>query len=225
MIAVAPRPKGWAGVSLSARGIFITFEGTEGCGKSTQSKLLYRYLKNRGLPVVYLREPGGVKTSEKIRKILLNPGNRISPVCEMLLYMAARAEVVNAVIKPALLKGKIVVCDRFLDSTLVYQGLGLGLDLATIKSVGRLATQGINPDLTILLDRPIKRGLKCRQGKMDRIEKRNLAYHQKVRNGYLKLAGKEPARIKTVKVEEERFKTQQKIRISVNKFLNLRDVI
>jgi dTMP kinase len=201
------------------KGKFITFEGTEGCGKSTQSKMLYSYLKNKGLPVVYLREPGGVKVSEKIRQILLNPRNKISPVCEMLLYMAARAEVVNTVIKPAILKGKIVVCDRFLDSTVVYQGFGLGVDLGAIKSVAKIATLGINPDLTILLDRPVKRGLKYRQGQMDRIEKRTFAYHQRVRNGYLKLARKEPARIKTIKVEEDKFKTQSKIRALTDTFL------
>jgi dTMP kinase len=207
------------------KGKFISFEGTEGCGKSTQSKMLYRYLKNRGLSVVYLREPGGVAVSEKIRKVLLSPRNKISPICEMLLYMAARAEVVNAVIKPALLKGKIVVCDRFLDSTVVYQGFGLGINLAAIKSVARIATFGINPDLTILLDRPVKRGLKYRQGQMDRIERRTFAYHQRVRNGYLKLARREPARIKTVKVEEDKFKTQSKIRALADIFLKAGHVI
>lgn len=223
--AVAPRPKGRAGVSLSARGKFITFEGTEGCGKSTQSKMLYRYLKNKGLPVVYLREPGGVAVSEKIRKILLNPGNKISPLCEMLLYMAARVEVVNTVIKPALLRGKIVVCDRFLDSTVVYQGFGLGVNLAAINSVARIATSGIKPDLTILLDRQLKKGLKYRQGQMDRIEKRDLAYHRRVRDGYLKLAAKEPSRIKTVKVQEDRLKTQSKIRALSEMFLKASHVI
>ena len=207
------------------KGKFISFEGTEGCGKSTQSKMLYRYLKNKGLPVVYLREPGGVEVSEKIRKILLNPGNKISPVCEMLLYMAARAEVVNTVIKPALLKGKIVVCDRFLDSTLVYQGFGLGVNIAAIKSVAGIATFGIKPDLTILLDQQVKRGLKYRQGQMDRIEKRNFTYHQRVRKGYLRLARKEPARIKIVKVEEDKIKTQSKIRAQADAFLNSKHVI
>jgi dTMP kinase len=143
----------------------------------------------------------------------------------MLLYMAARAEVVSAVIKPALLKGRIVVCDRFLDSTIVYQGFGLGVNLAAIDSAARIATFGIKPDLTILLDRPIKRGLRYRQGRKDRIEKRGFAYHQRVRNGYLKLARKEPARIKTVKVEEDKFKTQSKIRALANAFLNSRYVI
>ena len=207
------------------KGIFVTFEGTEGCGKSTQSLMLYRYLKNKGLPAVYLREPGGVRVSEKIRDILLDPHNKISPLCEMLLYMAARAEVVSAVIKPALLKAKIVVCDRFLDSTVVYQGFGLGVDISAINSVARIVTSGIKPDLTILLDRPIKKGLKCRQGRMDRIEKRNLAYHQRVRNGYLRLAAKQPSRIKIVKVEHRMHDTQTKIRLLVDNFLISRHVI
>ena len=116
---------------------FITFEGSEGCGKSTQSEMLFRYLKSRGLKVVYLREPGGVKLSEKIREILLNPESKISPEAETLLYMAARAQVVRDIIQPALKAGKIVICDRFLDSTIAYQGFGLGIDISMIKTIGK----------------------------------------------------------------------------------------
>jgi dTMP kinase len=194
------------------KGKFITFEGSEGCGKSTQSKLLYSYLKKKGLGVFYLREPGGVKVSEKIRKILLDPKNNISPECETLLYMAARAQVVSDIIKPALSKGKIIVCDRFLDSTLAYQGYGLGIDIDFIKTAGDFATCGIKPDLTLFLDLAVKKGLKHRQNIKDRIEQRNFTYHQRVRNGYLKLAAQEPKRIKIVKVENDLNFTQQKIR-------------
>lgn len=195
------------------RGKFITFEGSEGCGKSTQSKLLYQYLKRKGLKVVYLREPGGTLIGEKIRKILLDSKNdSISPMAEMLLYMAARAQVVSEIIKPALKKRKIVICDRFLDSTLAYQGYGLGININLIKSLGNSVTQGIKPDLTILLDLPVKKGLKYRHLKKDRIEKRSLAYHIRVRNGYLKLAHSEPKRIKVVKVRDDKFATQEKIR-------------
>jgi len=202
------------------KGKFITFEGSEGCGKSTQSKLLYDYLKNKGYPVVYLREPGGVRVSEKIRGILLDPKNNISPLCETLLYMAARSEVVKEVIKPALAQGKIVICDRFLDSTFAYQGYGLGVDIKAIKFMGNLVTAGIKPDLTIFLDLPVKEGLKYRHAVKDRIEKRSLAYHFRVRNGYLKLAAYEPKRIKIVKVEKDKALTQSKIRKLVDKFLS-----
>ncbi|MBU0548421.1 MAG: dTMP kinase [Candidatus Omnitrophica bacterium] len=197
---------------------FITFEGSEGCGKSTQSEMLYRYLKSKGLKVVYLREPGGVKLSEKIRDILLDPDSKISPEAETLLYMAARAQVVEEIIKPAFCSGRIVVCDRFLDSTIAYQGFGLGIDVKLIKFIGNFATQGISPDLTIFLDLPVKSGLQHRHNCKDRIEQRSVSYHEKVRKGYFALAKKEPRRIKIVKVQENRFKTQDKIREIVNAF-------
>jgi len=194
------------------KGKFITFEGSEGCGKSTQSRLLYQFLKRKGYNVVYLREPGGVKISEKIRKILLDPDNHIAPLCETLLYMAARAQVVHDVIKPALLKGKIVICDRFLDSTLAYQGFGLGVDINFIRRLGSFATERIKPDLTIFLDLPIKKGLRHRVLFKDRIEKRSYQYHLRVRKGYFKLARLEPKRIKIVRVDTDMHQTQAKIR-------------
>jgi len=195
---------------------FITFEGSEGCGKSTQSEMLFGYLKAKGERVIYLREPGGVKLSEMIRAILLDPKSRISAQAETLLYMAARAQVVEEIIKPALAAKKIVICDRFLDSTLAYQGFGLGIDIKLIKTLGSFATQGIKPNLTIFLDLPIKSGLKHRQNCCDRIEQRSVNYHEKVRNGYLALAKQEPKRIKMVKVLKDKFKTQDKIRELVN---------
>ncbi len=198
------------------KGKFITFEGSEGCGKSTQSEMLFRYLKAKGLKVIYLREPGGVKLSEKIRDILLDPKNKISPEAETLLYMAARAQVVEEIIKPALKLGKTVVCDRFLDSTIAYQGFGLGIDIKLIKLTGNFATQGIKPDLTIFLDLPVKSGLKHRHNCKDRIEQRSINYHEKVRIGYLTLAKEEPRRIKIVRVQKDKFKTQQNIRKIVN---------
>jgi len=202
------------------KGKFITFEGSEGCGKSTQSRLLYEYLKAKGKRVIYLREPGATKISEKIRDILLDARNDgIFPECEMLLYMAARAQIVGEVISPALKSGKIVICDRFLDSTLAYQGYGLGMDIDLIKKVGSFTTRGIIPDLTLFLDLAVKRGLKHRQANLDRIEKRSVAYHLRVRRGYLKLARKEPGRIKVVKVEEDKYKTQAAIRKLVEKYV------
>jgi len=202
------------------KGKFITFEGSEGCGKSTQSKLLYQYLKRKGLKVVYLREPGGTKVSEKIRKILLDSKNdSLTPMSEMLLYMAARAQLVNEIIAPALEKGKIIICDRFLDSTIAYQGYGLGLDIKLIKCVGEIVTSGIKPDLTIFLDLPLKKGLEHRRQSEDRIEKRSLVYHSRVLEGYLKLAALWPKRIKIVKVQKDKNKTQFEIRKLIDRFL------
>ena len=194
------------------KGKFITFEGSEGCGKSTQSKMLFNYFKNKKAKVIYLREPGGVKLGELIRNILLNPKSKISAQAETLLYMASRAQVVAQIIKPALENNKIVICDRFLDSTIAYQGYGLGIDIKLIKSIGNFATGGIAPDLTIFLDLPVKKGLKHRASSKDRIEQRSISYHEKVRNGYLALARQEPQRIKIVKVLEDKLKTQNKIR-------------
>ncbi|HNW39124.1 MAG TPA: dTMP kinase [Candidatus Omnitrophota bacterium] len=201
------------------KGKFITFEGSEGCGKSTQSEMLFTYLKSKGHKVIYLREPGGVKLSENIRTILLDPKNKISAPAETLLYMAARAQVVDEIIKPALEEGKTVVCDRFLDSTVAYQGFGLGVDIKLIKVIGDFATQSIQPDLTIFLDLPLEKGLECRNNCPDRIEQRSLSYHEKVRQGYLTLAEQEPGRIKVVKVLADKLDTQNKIReIVLNAF-------
>jgi len=201
------------------KGKFITFEGSEGCGKSTQSKLLFDYLKSKGLKVTYLREPGGVVLSESIREILLNPKSEICPEAETLLYMAARAQVVEEIIKPGLNRGEIIICDRFLDSTIAYQGYGLGIDIKLIKSIGSFTTQGIKPSLTIFLDLPVKSGLFYRNNCQDRIEQRPVSYHQKVRRGYLALAKEEPRRIKIVKVESDKDKTQANIREIVNGIL------
>ncbi len=205
---------------MTKKGKFITFEGSEGCGKSTQSKLLSAYLESKGYSVVYLREPGGTKISEKIREILLDAKNHwMSSVCEMLLYMSARAQIVDEVIKPALKQGKIVISDRFLDSTLAYQGYGLGMDINVIKDIGNITTQGIKPDLTVLLDVPLKKGLRYRDGVKDRIEQRPLAYHSRVRKGYFQLAKLEPERIKIVKVDEDKTVTRDKIRKLVDNLL------
>ncbi len=198
------------------KGKFITFEGSEGCGKSTQSKLACEYLKRKGYDVLFIREPGGTKISEKIRVVLLDKKNdQMSQMCEMLLYMAARSQIIDEVIKPALKKGKIVVCDRFLDSTVAYQGYGLGMSVHLINSLGHFVTQGIHPDLTLLLDVPVKKGLSHRAGISDRIEQRSIAYHNRVRQGYFKLAKLDPARIKVIKVAADKNITQERIRKAI----------
>ncbi len=205
------------------KGAFITFEGSEGCGKSTQSRLLYQYLKRKGYKVVYLREPGSTVIGEKIRKILLDARNAsLTAVSEMLLYMAARSQIVDEIIKPALSSGKVVICDRFLDSTIAYQGYGLGLDIRLIEEIGKKVTRNIRPDLTILLDLAVHKGFKYHDSRKDRIEQRSLTFHVRVRNGYLKLARRHATRIKIVKVNGNKNQIQKQIRELVNRFFKRR---
>ncbi|VAW12786.1 Thymidylate kinase [hydrothermal vent metagenome] len=181
------------------RGKFITFEGSEGSGKSTQISLILKYLKKKGHDVLLIREPGATSIGESIRRVLLNVKNtKISDECETLLYMSARAQLVVEVILPALKKGKLVLCDRFLDSTLAYQGYGNGTDIKFIKQVGAFATQSIIPDVTLLFDIDAKVGLARLNRSKDRIEQKALTYHKKVRNGYLDLAQKNSKRIKVI---------------------------
>ena len=202
------------------KGKFITFEGSEGSGKSTQAKLLCEYLRRKKISVVALREPGGTFISEKIRKILLDPANKkMSLVCEMLLYMAARAQLIEEVIKPALKKGKFVVCDRFLDATIAYQGYGGGMDINLIKAVGRIVSESIKPDLTLLLDIDTAEGLRRAGRVKDRIEVRKISYHRRVRQGYFELARREPGRITIIPVQRERNSTQLIIRSYVDKLI------
>jgi dTMP kinase len=201
------------------KGIFISFEGPEGCGKSTQAKLLYQHLKKLKLPAILVREPGLTKVGEKIRQILLDRNNRISDKTEMLLYMAARSQIVDEVIAPALTGGQIVISDRFLDSTICYQGFAGNVDLEMIRRAGEFATKGIKPDLTILLDIPVEEGLRRRRNIFDRMEAKPLSYHRKVRQGYLALAKDEPNRIKVVRVQRRIVDTKEKILEIVRKAL------
>ncbi len=195
------------------KGRFITLEGPEGSGKSTQGRLLARYLKSRGYKAIFLREPGGTKLSEKIRRVLLDKSSpKICPMSEMLLYMAARAQLMQEVIRPALRKGNLVVCDRFLDSTIVYQGYGLGVDLSLIEYLGDFLTSDVKPDLTIFLDVAVKKGLSVCGKKLDRIEQRPLTYHRRVRRGYLELAARHPERFVIIKPDKDKRITQTKIR-------------
>lgn len=186
---------------MGVKGKFITFEGSEGSGKSTQIELICRYLKRKRRRVLFLREPGATKIGEQIRRILLDVGSAgMSDECETLLYMAARAQLVHERITPALREGKIVLCDRFLDSTIAYQGYGNGVDIGWIRQFGRFATGGVTPDLTLFFDIDAKKGLGRISRPKDRIERRSVLYHNRVRAGYWTLARQEPKRIKLVKV-------------------------
>lgn len=205
---------------MGMKGKFITFEGSEGSGKSTQIRLLKGYLTRKGKKVLVLREPGGVKISEAIRNILLDVRNKsMTDLCETLLYMAARAQIVEEVLVPALKKGTVVLCDRFLDSTTAYQGYGNGVDRGLIRDLGKLVTQKISPDLTFLFDLPVKKGLGRRTRARDRIEHRSLPYHNRVRNGYLAIARKEPRRVKVLDAEGSREEIQREIRRYVDRLL------
>jgi dTMP kinase len=194
------------------KGIFLTFEGVEGSGKSTQAKLFVEWLKENGKEVLFLREPGSTNIGEEIRKILLSKENKgLSPETELFLFLASRAQLVREKIIPALKEGKVVVLDRYIDSTLAYQGYGDELPIELIEEMNKFATAGLLPDLTFLLDLDIDEGLK-KAGMKDRIEEKGIQFHRKVREGYHKLAEKFPERIKLIQVEEDPQKTQQKIR-------------
>ena len=177
--------------------LFITLEGGEGAGKSLQQEALARRVQARGRSVVCTREPGGTPLGERLREVLLDLGERsvtLDALSETLLFMAARAELVASVIAPALERGAVVLCDRFADSTRAYQGFGRGLDLDAIDQLTAVATGGLRPDLTVLLDLPPAEGLSRASGTADRFGREDEAFHERVRDGYLTLAAREPER-------------------------------
>ncbi|MEO0137238.1 MAG: dTMP kinase [candidate division WOR-3 bacterium] len=182
---------------MSRRGLFITFEGVEGSGKTTQAKALVEWLEKQGFPTLLVRDPGTTKIGEKIREILLNPENSIHPKCEVLLFLAARSQLVYEKILPALMERKMVVSDRFSDSTYAYQIYGRDLPERLITIFNRFASAGLKPDLTFLVDIDIPEGW-ARGKNTDRMEKESLSYHQAVREGYLKLAHRAKKRIKVL---------------------------
>jgi dTMP kinase len=173
-------------------GLFIIFEGGEGCGKSTQSRLLLRKLGQRNIPVVLTHEPGGTALGDALSKALKRrKGASISPQAELFLFAASRAQLVAEVIRPALEEGKVVICDRFTYSTVVYQGYGRGLDLTAVKTVNNMATGNLKPDLVVLLDILPEQGLARKQSLKDRFEMEDLSFHRRVREGYLRMAAAE----------------------------------
>jgi dTMP kinase len=173
--------------------LFITFEGGEGCGKSTQSRRLYRRLLKLGIPALLIHEPGVTALGRKIRRLLKwSDDLKISPMAELLLFNASRAQLVTEVIRPALEKDTVVICDRFADSTTAYQGYGRGLDLKIVEAANKIGIQGLKPDLKILMDIPVSIGLARKKGgASDRFEKESRGFHRRVREGYLKMVEEE----------------------------------
>jgi dTMP kinase len=197
-------------------GAFVTFEGPDGSGKSTQIQWLAEHLKGLGQSVLLTREPGGTAISEQIRDVLHDLRNRaMRPQTEILLYSAARAQLVGEVIRPALAEGAIVLCDRYADSTLAYQGYGHGLDLDTLRRVTSFATGDLRPDLTLLFDLDPAEGLRRRQTagvEWNRLDDYDLAFHQRVRAGYHALAQAEPDRWMVLDAAQDRDRLQAEVR-------------
>jgi dTMP kinase len=207
---------------------FITFEGVEGSGKTTQIEHLKRYLFQQGIACKVTREPGGSPIAEKIRKLLLNPDHAgMTPISELFLYEAARAQHVKEVIEPLLKKEIVVLCDRFNDATVAYQGFGRGIDLGLVESLNLSSSQGLKPDITFLLDCPSDLGLKRavrrnqleKKEKEDRFEREKIQFHRRVRRGYLFLARREPHRIKVIDTRQGEEKVFEKIRRIIDQII------
>lgn len=181
-----------------SKGLFITFEGGDGCGKTTQIKLLDEYLRSKGYQTLLTREPGSKGLGIKLREILLNYDGEVSPRAESFLFLADRAQHVDCIIKPALKNGVIVLCDRHTDSTVAYQGYGRGLDLEQIHNLNNIATNGLKPDLTIVLDVDVETSQKRVGAEKDRMESAGIEFFERVRKGFLEIAKQEPERVKVV---------------------------
>jgi dTMP kinase len=209
------------------RGAFISFEGIEGSGKSTYAELLLEHLRAKGFHVVKVAEPGGTSIGMKIRGLLLSPENgAITPLVELLLYNASRVQLIDEVIAPALKRGDIVISDRFSDSTVAYQGFGRGIDLKLIHELDLLSTGRLRPDLTILLDLDVEVGLKRnrRADKDDRLEREDVSFHNKVREGFINIATRETERMRLVDASGHKEAVYKKVEGIVDEFL-LRETI
>ncbi|MCX7858117.1 MAG: dTMP kinase [Deltaproteobacteria bacterium] len=203
--------------------LFVSFEGIEGSGKTTQFEYLAGYLKNKGFNVVKTREPGGSRLGERVRAMLLKEEINISPQAELFLIMAQRAQHVEEVILPALSQGKFVICDRFIDATVAYQGYGRGLDLELIRYLNGIVTRNVTPHLTILLDCDIETGLKrkggIRGGLKDRFEKEQRDFHERVRKGYLEIAACEKGRVRVIDGNREKNLVREEVIRSIEEIL------
>ncbi|EKD26093.1 MAG: hypothetical protein ACD_79C01375G0008 [uncultured bacterium] len=215
------------------KGIFITFEGCEGSGKSTHSEKIYQALIKHGIPVLLTHEPGGTKISDKIRELLLTKDevvgmDNIVPNAELMLYLASRAQHVEELILPALKSGKVILCDRFSDATMAYQGYGRKLDLEMLVKINDFISHSLVPDFTILLDIDPKVGIErskrikkayAQEGELDRMESQSMAFHNAVREGYLSIAKKEPERIQVFETSEPIDSTFNKILENIMKLI------
>jgi dTMP kinase len=200
------------------RGVFLTFEGVEGSGKSTHIALLASYLQEKGYPVCLTREPGGTKIGERLRHLILDlQHSEMDPKTELFLYLASRAQHLAEVIRPALMEGKIVLCDRFTDATLAYQGYGRALKPAAIRPIANYAAQGVRPDLTFLLDVAVQEGLRRLHGRglPNRLDAEAAHFHEAVRQGYLALARREPKRFRVISTQGKMESVQTKIRKAI----------
>ena len=205
---------------MKKRGIFVTFEGSEGAGKSTNIRFVASYFKKLGRPVFLVREPGSTKISEAVRKVLLNPKNKgMAKETELFLYLAARAQLVREKILPALKAGKVVISDRYEDSTFAYQGFGEGISLKVIEQLSKIVRGSLKPDLTFVLDIDPKKGLK-RGGRHDRVERKADAFHARVRRGFKILAQKNKRRMVLLSASEPLKKVQEKILRKLNEIFD-----
>jgi len=212
-------------------GWFITFEGVEGSGKTTQIRLAGEFLREKGLPVTVTQEPGGTPLGERIREILLNQnGFDISGEAEVFLFAAARAQHTDRLILPALEKGQVILCDRFSDATIAYQAYGRGLPLEAVREVCRLASRGLSPRLTLLFDLPVERGLERafrriavreERSREDRFEREHLDFHRRIREGYLDIARQEPGRVKIIDATRDIESTRREVRTILASFLGV----
>ena len=181
-----------------SKGLFITFEGADGCGKTTQIMLLDKYLRGNGYKTLLTREPGARGLGEKIREILLNYDGEVSSTCESFLFLADRAQHIDCIIKPADENGVIVLCDRHTDSTIAYQGYGRGVDINKLKELNEIAVNGLKPDLTMVFDIDAKTSMARVGNEKDRMESAGIEFFEKVRKGYLEIAKQEPERVKVI---------------------------
>ncbi len=202
------------------KGLFITFEGADGCGKTTQLNLLKDYLENKGYEVVITREPGAKGLGEKIREILLNYDDEVSNRCESFLFLADRAQNIDIIVNPAIQQGKIVLCDRHTDSTVAYQGYGRGLDIKQINMLNNIATNNKKPDLTLVFDVDIETSMKRVGSQQDRMEKSGKDFFNRVRNGYLELAKQEPERIKVIDTTKSIEEVQKDVVEIIDQYIN-----
>lgn len=198
------------------KGLFITFEGADGCGKTTQLMLMAKYLKEHGAEVLVTREPGAKGLGEKLREILLNYDGEVSSQAEAFLFLADRAQHMDVIIKPAVAAGKIVLCDRHTDSTVAYQGYGRGIDVSRINMLNDIATGGRKPDLTIVFDVDVETSLSRVGKEKDRMENAGMDFFNRVRNGYLQIAKQEPERVKVIDATQ----SIEAIHIQVIKLIN-----